>query len=60
MVIWAPRSSPIFPSNMGMFEGKLLGTDGHVALCFTGSFINLDKSVEFKVVRNISLGLTGA
>ena len=60
MVIWAPGSLPDLPSNLGMYEGNLLGTSGHVALCLTGSFINLDKSGKFKVSRKESLSQTSA
>ena len=60
VVTWAPRCSPVFPSNLGISEGNLVGTGGHIALCFTGSFINLFKYGKFKVSRNEILGLTGA
>ena len=60
MVIWAPRSLPNFPSNLGMSKGNVIGTGGHVALCPTGSFIKFDKYGKFKVSRKGSFDLTEA
>ena len=60
VVACAPGSSPALPSNLGMSEGNLVGTGGHVGSCLTGSFINLDKFGKFNVTRNEILGRTGA
>ena len=60
MVIWEPGSFLSFPSNLGMYEGNLVGTSGHVALCHTGSFINFEKFGKFKVAMKGILGITRA
>ena len=59
VVACALGSSPVFPSNLGMSDGNLVGTGGHKGSCLTRSFINFDKSGKFKVARNGSLGRTG-
>ena len=59
VVGWAPGSSPVLPSNLGMSDGNLVGTGCHKGSCLTGSFINFDKYGKFKVSKNRSLGRTG-
>ena len=49
-----------FPSNLGMYDGYLVGTGGHEGSFLIGSFINLDKYGKFKIARNGSLGRTEA
>jgi hypothetical protein len=41
---WLAGSSPAFPSNLGMFEGSLVGIAGHVGSCNIGSFVSLLRS----------------
>jgi hypothetical protein len=43
-MIWLARSSPGFPSNLGMCEGSLVGIVGHVGLCNIGSLVGLVRS----------------
>ena len=38
------RSSPAFPSNLGMSEGSLVGIAGHVGSCNIGSFVSFLRS----------------
>ena len=40
---WLAGSSPIFPSNLGMSEGSLVGIAGHVGSCNIGSLVSLLK-----------------
>jgi hypothetical protein len=44
VMTWLVRSSPDFPSNLGIFEGSLVGILGHVGSCNIGSFMSLLKS----------------
>ena len=46
------RSSPNYPSNLGIFEGKLNGTGGQFGLCITNSFFNLVRYKRFNVTTN--------
>jgi hypothetical protein len=39
--IWLVGSSPTFPSNLGMYEGSLVGIVGHVGLCNIGPLVSL-------------------
>jgi hypothetical protein len=41
VMIWLVGSSPAFPSNLGMYEGILVGIVGHVGLCNIGSLVSL-------------------
>ena len=52
-------SSPSLPSNLGMSEGSLVGTASQARSWAIGSFVNLDKSGRFSVVRKGSLGWLG-
>jgi hypothetical protein len=56
VIIWSCGSSPLFPSNFGMFEGSLVGTGGQLGSWRMGSFINLDKYRNYSVSRNGNLG----
>ena len=49
VVIWAPGSSITFPSKLGMSEGNLLGTGGHVALVTMGHSSTLTSMVSLNV-----------
>lgn len=51
VVIWSPRYSPVFPSNLGMFDGGLVGIGGQTRLYWIGSLVNFDRSFKFKVVE---------
>jgi hypothetical protein len=44
VMTWLAGSSPSFPSNIGMFEGRLVGIAGHVGSCNIGSFVSLLRS----------------
>ena len=44
VMIWLSRSSPIFPSNLGMSEGSLVGIAGHVGSCNIGSLMSFVRS----------------
>ena len=43
-MMWLVGSSPVFPSNLGMSEGSLVGIAGHVGSCNIGSLVSLLKS----------------
>ena len=43
VMTWLTGSSPAFPSNLGMFEGSLVGIAVHVGSCNIGSFVSLLK-----------------
>jgi hypothetical protein len=53
---WLAGSSPYFPSNLGIFEGSLVGTLGHVGSCNIGSFVSLLKS---DMLRDTKYGMGG-
>jgi hypothetical protein len=53
---WLARSSPNFPSNLGMYEGSLVGILGHVGSCNIGSFMSLLKS---RMLRDSKYGMGG-
>jgi hypothetical protein len=40
VMTWLAGSSPAFPSNLGMYEGSLVGIAGHVGSCNIGSFVS--------------------
>jgi hypothetical protein len=39
VMTWLVGSYLAFPSNLGMFEGSLVGIAGHVGSCNIGSFV---------------------
>jgi hypothetical protein len=44
VMIWLAGSSPAFTSNLGTFEGSLVGIADHVGSCNIGSFVILLRS----------------
>jgi hypothetical protein len=56
VMIWLARSSPIFPSNLGMSKGSLVGIVGHVGLCNIGSLVSL---VRYGMLREANYGIWG-
>jgi hypothetical protein len=44
VMIWLVGSSPTFLSNLGMFEGSLVGIVGHVGSCNIESLVSLVRS----------------
>ena len=60
VVIWFAGSSPIFPLNLGISVGILIGTGSQAGWCRMGSFVNLDKLGNSRVARNGSfVGMNG-
>ena len=52
VVTWSAGSSPVFPSNFGNSEGRLVGTGGQPGLYRIGSLVNFERSGKFNVSRN--------
>ena len=52
VVIWLARSTPFFPSNLGISVGILTGTGGQAKWCLMGSFVSFDRSGNSTVARN--------
>jgi hypothetical protein len=44
VMTWLAGSSPVFPSNLGISEGRLVGIAGHVGSCNIGLFVSLLRS----------------
>jgi hypothetical protein len=44
VMTWLAGSSLTFPSNLGMYEGSLVGIADHVGSCNIGSFVSLLRS----------------
>jgi hypothetical protein len=44
VMTWLAGSYPAFPSNLGMFEGSLVGIAGHVWSCNIRSFVSFLRS----------------
>ena len=53
-MIWLARSSLDFFSNLGMFEGSLVGIAGHVGSCNIGSLVSL---LRFGMLREAKYGI---
>jgi hypothetical protein len=56
VMIWFARSSPTFPSNLGMSKGSLVGMVGHVGSCNIGSLVSLVRS---GMLREAKYGIWG-
>lgn len=56
VVTWSPGSSPIFPSNLGISEGSLVGTGGQTGLYLIKSLVILERSGKFNVAKKGSHG----
>jgi hypothetical protein len=56
VMIWLVGSSPSFTSNLGMFEGSLVGMEGHVGSCNIGSLVRLVRS---NMLREAKYGIWG-
>jgi hypothetical protein len=54
VMTWLARSSPAFPSNLGISEGSLVGIAGHVGSCNIGSFVSL---LRFGMLREAKYGI---
>ena len=52
VVIWLAGSSPVFPSNLGIFVGILTGTSGQAKWCLMGSFVSFEKLGNSRVAKN--------
>lgn len=52
MVIWLVGPSLEFPSNLGMFDGILVGIGGQARLYRTRSLVNFERSGKLRVSRN--------
>jgi hypothetical protein len=55
IVTWSLRSSPYFPSNLGMYEDNLLVIEGQFRSWHIDSIISFNKSSKFNIVRKGSL-----
>ena len=56
VVTWSPGSSPVFPSNLGISEGSLVGTGGQTSLYLIRSLVNLERYGKFNVAKKGSRG----
>ena len=54
VMTWLVGSSPAFPSNLGMFEGSLVGIAGHVGSCNIGSLVSL---LRYGMLREAKYGI---
>jgi hypothetical protein len=65
VMIWLVGSSHNFISNIGIFEGSLVGMGGQTKSCKMGSFVSFIKSRRFrlamygKLVDNVGVVLVG-
>ena len=55
-MIWLVGSSLDFHSNLGIFEGILVGILGHVGSCNIGSFMSL---LKLGMLRDAKYGMGG-
>jgi hypothetical protein len=56
VMTWLAGSSPDFPSNLGLFEGSLVGILGHVGSCNIGLFVSL---LKLGMLRDAKYGIGG-
>ena len=56
VMTWLVGYSPDLPSNLGMFEGSLVGILGHVGSCKIGSFMSLLRS---RMLRDAKYSMGG-
>ena len=56
-IMWFWGSSLIFPSNLGILKGILIGMQGHNESWWMGSFVNRAKSGRLRLAINGRLGM---